>query len=137
MSRQALAAELETWLAEFHETTGLHVDLRIDDAVELAVPHKVQKQVVHIVREALTNVRRHAQAQRVWVLAEQVANNDEASITITDDGCGFDPARINGNGHLGLTIMRARAEGIGGRLTLLSAPSSGTKVVAYFPLSQA
>jgi two-component system nitrate/nitrite sensor histidine kinase NarX len=134
--RQALAAELETWLAEFQETTSLHVDLRIDNAVGLAVPHKVQKQVGHIVREALTNVQRHAQAQRVWVLAEQVAKKAEASITIEDDGCGFDPARINGNGHLGLTIMRARAERVGGRLTLRSAPGTGTKVVAHFPLSQ-
>jgi two-component system nitrate/nitrite sensor histidine kinase NarX len=136
-SGQALAKEIETYLAEFQETSGLLIELRSGQPAELALPHTVQRQVMHIVREALTNVRRHAQATRVWVHAEYVAENGEVSITVEDDGCGFDPARTNGDNHLGLTIMRARAERIGGRLTVRSAPGTGTKVAAHFPLDQA
>jgi signal transduction histidine kinase len=94
-----------------------------------------QRQVVLMVREALTNVRRHAQAERLWVRIDQAPG--EACFTVEDDGCGFTPSDIVGDHHLGLTIMRIRAERSGGRVTVDSAPGAGTRVIIRFPLNTA
>jgi signal transduction histidine kinase len=57
----------------------------------------------------------------------------ETRFTVADDGCGFDPASSVGDSHLGLTIMRARAERSGGRLVIDSTPGVGTRISIYFP----
>jgi two-component system nitrate/nitrite sensor histidine kinase NarX len=132
VSGQQLVEELTTCLADFRATTHLSADLIIADPAALALPPVVQKQVLHIVREGLTNIRRHALAQQVWVRVEQ--EGGEARFTVADDGRGFDPARNESDSHLGLTIMRARAERCGGRLVIDSAPGLGTRVIVQFPL---
>ncbi|MBI1882440.1 MAG: type IV pili methyl-accepting chemotaxis transducer N-terminal domain-containing protein [Chloroflexi bacterium] len=129
----ALAEKLTTCLADFRESSGLPTDLIIADPAALALSRVTQAQALHIVREALTNVRRHAQARQVWVRVEQVIG--EACFTVEDDGCGFDRAGIESDHHLGLTIMQARAERSGGRLIINSTPNAGTKVVACFSLA--
>ena len=58
----------------------------------------------------------------------------QCRLTIEDDGCGFDPQDIQGGHHLGLRLMRARAERSGGTLMVESAPGAGTRVVVSFPL---
>lgn len=131
-SGQLLVEELTTCLADFRATTHLSADLIIADPAALALPPVVQKQVLHIVREGLTNIRRHALAQQVWVRVEQ--EGGEARFTVADDGRGFDPARNESDSHLGLTIMRARAERCGGRLIIDSVPGLGTRVIVQFPL---
>lgn len=123
----ALAAQLAECLEEFRAATGLRVELQVGGADHLALPTVAQQQAIHIVREALTNAWRHAQAQQVTVRAERV--NGVARITITDDGCGFDPAAVDAATHLGLAIMRARAERSGGNLAVRSQPGRGTQVV--------
>jgi two-component system nitrate/nitrite sensor histidine kinase NarX len=130
---QALAEKLAACLADFQDNSGLPAELIIPDPAALALPQVAQMQLLHIVREALTNIRRHAQARQVWLRAETV--NGEACFTVEDNGRGFDPASIAGDNHLGLTIMRARTERSGGRLFITSAPEIGTKVVACFPMS--
>lgn len=132
VSGQQLVEELTTYLADFRATTHLSADLIIADPAALALPPVVQKQVLHIVREGLTNIRRHALAQQVWVRVEQ--EGGEARFTVADDGRGFDPARNESDSHLGLIIMRARAERCGGRLVIDSAPGLGTRVIVQFPL---
>jgi two-component system nitrate/nitrite sensor histidine kinase NarX len=128
---QALAEKLAACLADFRQTANLPADLIIADPAALTLSPVVQQQVLHIVREALANIRRHAQAQHVWLRVEQVEG--ETRFTVEDDGCGFDPASSGGENHLGLTIMHARAERSGGRLVIDSAPGVGTKVIIYFP----
>ncbi|GIK39096.1 MAG: histidine kinase [Chloroflexota bacterium] len=130
-SGHLLVEELTTCVADFRAATHLPADLIIADPAAQPGPPALQKQILHIVREALTNIRRHAQAQQVWVRVEQVEG--EARFTIEDDGHGFDPASSQGENHLGLTLMRARAERSGGRLVIDSAPGVGTKVIVCFP----
>ncbi|RIK45073.1 MAG: hypothetical protein DCC57_16925 [Chloroflexi bacterium] len=125
----ALAAQLAGCVDEMR-ATGLPVTLHIDDEDALALPAIAQQQVIHIVREALTNVWRHAGAGRATVCAERV--DGSARFTIQDDGCGFDPATVDGSAHLGLAIMRARAERSGGSLAVHSQPGQGTRVVVSF-----
>jgi signal transduction histidine kinase len=61
----------------------------------------------------------------------------EACFTVEDDGCGFNPSDVLGEHHLGLTIMRIRAERSGGQVTVDSAPGAGTRVIIRFPLNTA
>ncbi len=92
-----------------------------------------QAQALYILREALANASRHARAKRVWVRVERQGHL--AFLCIEDDGCGFDPQAVIGSHHLGLRMMRARAERSGGSLTVESAPGEGTRVIAWLPLS--
>lgn len=132
---QNLAEQLTACLAEFQERSGLTPHLSLAYPSTLALPHLIQKQAMLIVREALTNIRRHAQAQQVWVSVEYDAAQNEAGFTIEDDGRGFDPAETYGNNHLGLTIMKTRAKRSGGRLAVESRPGKGTTIIARFPLA--
>lgn len=87
------------------------------------LPAKVQVAIYRLSQEALSNVAKHAEANRVEILLEQ----DESSIdlTIRDDGKGFDTNQIF-SGHYGLSMMRERAEAIGAHLSIISQPGKGT-----------
>ena len=97
----------------------------------LRQPADVQVQVLHVVQEALSNVRKHAQAREVWV---EVQQTPQWRVEVRDDGCGFDP---DGAGpdetHVGLRIMRERAHNIGATVEVTSVPGSGTCVVLKLP----
>ena len=131
-----LAEKLDACVAEFRATSGLPAELIIADRDALALSGVAQAQALSIVREALINVRRHAQAHRARVHVERA--NGETVITVEDDGRGFKPSTLDGGHHLGLTIMQARAERVGGQLKIESPPTSGTpsgtRVVVRFPL---
>ncbi len=129
-----LAQKLAACVADFRQASGLLADLTIADSSALALPHLTQTQALHIVREALANVRQHARAQRVVLSVER--DNGCARFVVADDGCGFDPQWVDGRDHLGLAIMRARAERSGGQFTIESAPGAGTKVAVTFPLAE-
>lgn len=130
-----LIEKLSACVAEFRETSGLSADIIGADVPGPPLSRLAQAQTALIVREALINVRKHAQALNATVRIERV--NGEAIFSVEDDGCGFDPDSATEAGHLGLTIMRTRAERLGGRLSIESAPGAGTRIVARFPLSEA
>ena len=93
-----------------------------------------QLQVLHIVQEALSNVRKHAAANEVTV---EIQRGETYRIEVRDDGCGIDPRRLeDGEGHVGLKIMRERAHRIGATLDILSTPPEGTCVRLLLPLLQ-
>jgi len=127
-----LCARLEACVTEARAMSSAQIDLAIDDASALALPRVAQMQAYHIVREALINARRHAQAQRVQISVKRC--NGWAQVSIADDGRGFDPAGIDGQHHLGLSIMRTRAERCGGSLEVTSAVGRGTHIVARLPI---
>jgi len=129
-----LAAALRGCVAEVQATTGLTVALTITDADALTLTPLAQQQALHIVREALTNAWRHAAARQVNVCAERVG--EAVQITVRDDGRGFDPTAVDADAHLGLAIMRARAERSGGALTVQTQPGVGTTITATFPPSK-
>ena len=95
---------------------------RPDPAVELAC--------FRIVQEALTNVLRYADASRVRV--GLAADGDLLTFAVSDNGRGFMPAEATG---LGLVIMRERAQLLGGRLQVETAPGAGTTVRAQLPMA--
>jgi two-component system nitrate/nitrite sensor histidine kinase NarX len=90
-----------------------------------------QKQIFYILREALTNIKKHARATLVEISFEESSSG--VSFKITDNGVGFDPRSKHGDHHLGLQIMKARAERTGGTLVIQSQAGQGTTILARFP----
>ena len=128
-----LARQLAECAAEFQDLSGIPVEIDIENPAALELSPVVQAQVMHILRSALANIHRHAHAHQVSLRAE--FRESAAWFTVADDGVGFEPALLSEGDHLGLEIMRARAERSGGNLTVESTPQIGTKVVVCFPLS--
>ncbi|MEU6101582.1 sensor histidine kinase [Streptomyces flaveolus] len=116
-----------------HLTVRVHVD---DGGRAPLLPDRVQSALLRIAQGALANVREHAGASTVALTLTLL--EDQAVLDVTDDGHGFDPAALPGapsgvRGH-GLPAMRARLRGLGGTLTVESAPGEGTVVSAAVPL---
>lgn len=123
---------LQTALADFEGRTHIPVQLDLDDKGVIGLTAVAQKQALHIIREALTNIRRHAQAACVQLTVQQ--DQETITIDIVDDGIGFDPTQVNNRNHLGLAIMRTRAERCEGQLAVHSSPAQGTHISASFPV---
>jgi signal transduction histidine kinase len=124
-----LVGALARHASELGAPDGLTVDVR-GPGTPLALPQHVDTQLLAIGREALANVVRHAGATVVQVRVE--AHHEQVLVEIRDNGRGFDPAGGH-PGHFGLDSMRSRAAEIGGRLTIASAPGSGTVVRVRIP----
>jgi signal transduction histidine kinase len=89
-----------------------------------------------VVQEALTNVMRHARAQRVWVELRQ--GDDEIELAVRDDGVGFDPETTRRGAargeSFGLVGIQERVELLGGRADIRSQPGHGTSIRVWFPM---
>ncbi len=122
---------LKATLHKFQQQTGLPTQLEVHGA-GAPLPPDVQVQLLHVVQEALSNVRKHAGASRVWVDVQQ---HPAWRIEVRDDGRGFDPGgRADADDtHVGLRIMRERAAGIGAAVQVESARGQGTRVVVALP----
>jgi two-component system nitrate/nitrite sensor histidine kinase NarX len=87
----------------------------------------VQVQVLHIIQEALSNVRKHAGATRVTL---KVTTTPHWRFEVADDGIGFEPSSAKpGETSVGLRIMQERAQRIGASVRVQSAPGQGCRVV--------
>ena len=96
----------------------------------LPLPADVQVQVLHVVQEALSNVRKHAQASHVSL---EVERGEHWRFVVRDNGVGFDTGVEHGETHVGMKIMRERAERIGATVSLVSDPGQGTIVTLELP----
>ncbi|MEV6594354.1 GAF domain-containing sensor histidine kinase [Streptomyces acidicola] len=97
-----------------------------------ALPAAQEEAMLRVAQEALHNALRHSGAERVEVTLER--RDSTAVLRVTDDGSGFQPATVRRAGrHLGLVSMRDRASGVGGRLTVESAPGKGTTIEMEVP----
>ena len=123
-----LVPALERLTQGFAEQTGIAVDLEAGTLTE-RLPLEVETAIYRIVQEALTNVVKHARAQRVSVLVTRADGRIRA--VIEDDGTGFDPAE-RGDG-IGLVGMRERIELLDGTLAVESSATSGTTIAAEVP----
>ena len=93
----------------------------------------VDEEVFRIAQEALHNALKHAAASRLRLRLDE--GRDLLTLTVTDDGVGFDPAEpAHRSRRLGLTSMEERAQALGGELTIDSRPGSGTTIGVEVPL---
>jgi signal transduction histidine kinase len=124
-----LRRALEAVADEIGRTGSRNIDVRVADDVIL--PSEAAAELVTIVREALSNVGRHAGAALAQV--ELSGSGSGARLSVSDDGRGFDPAATRGPDHHGLNNMRERAAALGGRFSVESSPGRGTRVVVELP----
>ncbi|SAK78552.1 nitrate/nitrite sensor protein [Caballeronia pedi] len=107
--------------------TGIAPRLDYRDEGGLPLPPDQQLQVLFILQEALSNIRKHAEAQRITVT---IVNDRDFSLLVEDDGQGYDPEEMAalGETHVGFHIMRERAHRLGAMLRLSGAPGRGARV---------
>lgn len=130
---QPLGPRLHTLIDSLVTQVEQPIAANFDALPALAMPADEAEQVVRIVQEAVLNAARHAGAGSIVVRAAR--NDAEATLTISDDGAGFDPGTpLTDGNHFGLKIMQARTERIGGRLEITSSPGAGTEVSLRWPL---
>jgi len=129
-----LIASLEATVDKFRRQSGIEAELVADvDGAPFA--REQQLQLLFIVQEAPSNVRKHANASSVVARLE---NRDDFTLSISDDGDGFDPTELDSEGdvHIGIHIMRERAHRIEAALAVTSAPGCGTSVTLTLPHAQ-
>jgi len=103
------------------------IELEVADDTAPAQDSERAREVLRIAQEALQNAIRHAAAHRVEV--RLAAADGRLVLEVVDDGAGFEPRDPElRSRHLGLTSMEERAERLGGRLEIRSAPEAGTTV---------
>jgi PAS domain S-box-containing protein len=108
------------------------LELLVDDDFPARLPNRAGQELTRLVKEALTNVRRHAEANHVRV--ELGLDGQLAYVEVSDDGCGFDSER-NTTG-IGRQSMRHRALELGGEFSVESAPGEGTRVRFSIPVTR-
>jgi two-component system NarL family sensor kinase len=123
---EAMATLLQDWASrrkvEAHfETTG---NPRL-------LPVRIEVGLYRILQEALTNIGRHAQANRVTV--QLIIMPDQVQMHIQDDGRGFDPNQVPQK-HYGLIGMNERANLLSGSLEVCSGPGEGTQLDVFIPI---
>lgn len=131
-----LAQTLQSMARELLDGSGvtLNADLDGADEVERRLPPEAVHELVQIAREAVSNVARHSRATRADLRLE--AGEEGGTLTIADDGTGFDPAARLGTGHFGLANLRDRAAAVAGTLTIESAEGTGTRIIVRLPLAR-
>ena len=107
------------------ERANLTLDLHIPEPMD-NLPPNVEQCIYRVAQEALANAAHHAQAQRVEV--KLLREDGCLTLTVSDNGQGFDPSSIDAEHHLGIRGMRERAEMVSGTLEIESEPGQGTTV---------
>jgi PAS domain S-box-containing protein len=125
-----LGAALRWHCDRFSAQTGVKLDFHMA-GLDGRLPAEVETAAYRIIQEALTNVARHAGVKQAVV--QVVRDRNELSLRVEDRGAGFDTAAVRGTS--GISGMYERTALLGGRLDVTSAPGSGTRVTATFPLS--
>jgi two-component system nitrate/nitrite sensor histidine kinase NarX len=130
-----LMAAVEDTLARFRRQTGIEVALQVDDPDGAPLPPEQQLQVLFILQEALSNVRKHAHASRVEV---QIRNARDFELLVRDNGEGYEAGEVaeRGERHIGLHIMQERAARLNAQLTLEGRPGEGASVQLILPSSE-
>lgn len=129
-----LVRSLQTTVDKFRRQTGIAAEF-VADVDGAPFPREQQLQILFIVQEALSNIRKHAVASHVEV---SLSDQKDFALTIRDNGIGFDAEtlRQKGESHVGINIMRERAQRIHAAFDIASVPGAGTTVVLHVPHEQ-
>lgn len=125
-----LGALLRTAVAEYRERGGVDIALEIRLSDCSLTPNQ-EVHVLQIVREALSNMLRHAMARQARV-ALACDEAGRVTITVEDDGVGIDDGPVDGRDHHGLSIMRERARSLGGEIEITRRGEGGTRISVNF-----
>lgn len=132
MDAPRLLPALEFAIEELRGASGIEIELDCQVREPRLSPYE-EVQVFYIAREALTNALKHSQASRVRIVLSERAGSYE--LQVEDNGVGLDSGRASDHGHFGLSIMRERAQRIGGIIELQRCERGGTRMRLTFPSS--
>ena len=133
MDERGLIPATEALIERFKKESDITIFFQNEcAAVKLSPP--VEIQVLHIIQEALTNIRKHSGARHVRVLIRCNEVLGDYRVLIEDDGEGIGDSTVEAKPgeHVGLTIMKERAQRINGELTIDSEPGEGTRIELEF-----
>ena len=133
MHQSDLDSAIVAALEKFEGQTGIATEFQREGSGAPLEPTD-EIQIMHIVQEALSNIRKHARASRVQVTVNRARHAVE--VEVADNGAGFDPVnepKVLSERHVGLKIMRERAYRIGGECQITSAPGKGAQVRFVLP----
>jgi signal transduction histidine kinase len=130
-----LITALGNYVREFSQNNGIPVNFDIPKSFTKLSP-VAELQLLRIAQEALTNVRRHATANQVVVKLD--SSNSSVEMTIKDNGQGFTLSDLEKSppGYHGLTIIKERAEALGGTLLINTGPGQGTELKVSLPVEK-
>jgi PAS domain S-box-containing protein len=130
---QSLFTALRQYLNHYNHNYGIHTELVVPPELEeRRIGATVEAQLQPIIQEALTNIRRHSGASSARVIFSLCGS--EVQVTVEDDGRGFGYEKIEETQGFGMQAMQGRADMIGGRFVVSSAPGKGTQVTIQVPL---
>ncbi len=132
LDERGLSAALNDCVEQIVDELSLECDVS-STIGDVALAPEIETVVYRVAREALINIRKHAQASRVEVLLEPIG--DKLRLTVSDDGCGFPvetPGALANGDRYGLLGMRERVESVGGVLVVESTPA-GVRIEATLP----
>jgi len=132
LEQRGLIPAVKELCDRWHEELGIEVKVLANAHTEM--PSDVETLAYRVVQEALSNVKKHAEATEVTVRLE--ASSGTLRVEVRDNGVGFDPEAAREflrSGRVGLASMRERAELAGGTLTVKSGRSEGTTIMATLP----
>jgi signal transduction histidine kinase len=130
---EILSVWLELTAADFTTLTGIEIDVSNIHLQHVFSP-TVKAQLIRIVQEALTNVRKHAHACELKISAFE--RGEAVILEVHDNGRGFSPEETQPVSQYGLRSMRERAESIGADFQIISTPGAGTTVRLRIPIKE-
>jgi signal transduction histidine kinase len=138
LETQGLTAALEQYVQKLEETDSISFHLQIHP-VDDYLDADAQGGIFYIIEECLTNTRKHANANNVWV--RMGVRDNSFVVQVEDDGTGFDVSavqdRYDERGSLGMINLNERTELLGGKIRIESAPGRGTRTTVIIPLKDA
>lgn len=132
MDAEGLPAALQELVGKINRAPEVSVTLDVEGDIRIENP-QIGMHLYRIAQQALSNALAHARARHIAVRLRQ--KEDQLTMTIADDGCGFTSEREPSSRGIGLRTMRYRAKLIGAELMVQSAPSAGTEVICTLNLS--
>jgi signal transduction histidine kinase len=129
-SSRGIRDDVIALVGELRDTVGFELAVSFDGAVDTAVTETIAEHLMATIREAVTNIERHAEATKATVALS--ANDGQCQLQVTDDGRGMDGKGREGG--LGLTNLRRRAEKLNGRFEVTGAPAGGTVLTWRVPI---
>ncbi len=131
----SILAAMGNYVREFSSNNGIPIQFEVSKPFARLSP-VAELQLLRIAQEALTNVRRHAMASGVELTLKNTA--DALEMIVKDDGKGFDPEKLEQStpGYHGLSIIKERAEGLGGDVLITTAPGQGTEIKVHLPVEK-
>jgi signal transduction histidine kinase len=129
-SSRGIRDDVIALVGELRDTVGFELEVSFDGAVNTAISETMAEHLMATIREAVTNIERHAEATKATIVLS--ANDGHCQLRVTDDGRGMDGQGREGG--LGLTNLRRRAEKLNGRFEVTGAPTGGTVLTWRVPI---